>query len=220
MRAWRILVMLIFAISGAGCGEKLYKKFFLETHEVTQGEFHGFSIGMGKQVTLQKIRGMNASIIEPIPCDDFLLTARNLKEIEKVKLTKGIRVMDHGDYAINIAFMDDHVVEVWRSTRSLGSDWFKDGDTVSDFMDELKAVLMTHKDLMVVPIIPYQEKSILQPQDLSAGPEQTLLSYDAWSFEDTKVQPAGAFYKLYFSSGASGALEKIKYERRRIKLEM
>lgn len=189
----------------------LFEKQTIET-----GSFRGIQIGSSKVAALQQAKALGAHAVSPIPKIDFKITAKNIKEIDKIRQAEGIRVTDHHGLAIDLKFESGSVILIRRSVPAKDNSWFHENQKIDDVITEIRKQLNEHPHLVAFPIVFYEGDGWVNVTGSLDEPIKTLHPYDAWTFEIASDKPGGSHFDLYFDGDR---LTKIKYRRERIRLD-
>ena len=204
--------LLLGSVVAAGCTNEV----FVETRDVTSGMVGKFSIGMTKEQALLTARHEDVHAIKPVLPPNPSIDFRNFDSLAP-----------HRDGHALALFAGDRmrVVYMLSDGRFLASglergfeDPLKDysSDRPREFIEKLKQLLLSDHALSIREVASSANHAWF---DLSGdtGPDQgSPVSYDVWSFEVSRIQPAGASYTIYF---ADDRIVRIAYSRPRIRLE-
>jgi len=76
-------------------------------------------------------------------------------------------------------------------------------------------IVQGNADLVVIPIVFYEGNGWIEIAASLDLARRSLPAYNAWMFEISSEEPAGAFVALYFKNDA---LARIEYRRPRVRL--
>ena len=190
--------------------------FLVERHDVREGAFRGFSVGMPRSAALQRMRDMSVTIATPIPHDDFLLTTDNPQDVKRIERAPGLRIRIEGGPEIELAFEDRKVVAIQSWRGAAGNEWFRVGEAVDDVINMMAEKLKSVPRMTAYPVVPTSRGAAVRVDGLEPGSERAFQAFDAWKFEVPSEKPAGAVFEVYFSGDR---LERITYRRARVRLE-
>jgi len=114
----------------------MIKKLLFEIHDYTAGEFHGFAIGEDKQAVLARVRAINADArITPIPREDFVVSTKNLGDLQYAKRSEGLRVFNYRGLWVDIYFDNDKVSGLSKSPATTLPFSFQVGDRKQEVVE-------------------------------------------------------------------------------------
>jgi hypothetical protein len=207
-------VLLTAALLTVACTDS--SSLLVERKEITQGSFHGITIGSDKQRVLASIFSMGAYAVRPVTCLDFSVGVGNRKELPALSELHGVRASaGDGQYA-NVYFDAGRVSKILATPSNPLFPDLKVGDSTEAVSEQLDALWSARPDVTVIPLPAYLEGGVFKLGELGEDDKLRLFGYNCWQFEVSAESPAGAVYKLHFSRDG---LERISYQRARIRVD-
>lgn len=166
------------------------------TQEIEEGEFQFLRVGATKEEVMEAAAGIRA--ITPTNAKPVHITKETLSDLEELKGSKALHILDQKNYSLQLIFEDQKVAEISSSPQSetripAPAKSIYVGQDMAEVLSVIEAILKAHPQTTARSFVPNRRAVILS--SATAEDIAYLKTHDGWVFHGLETHST---FNLYF----------------------